>query len=41
MALRKQLLKDASDVPSGSQQDDEDTQEDEALDDQDYNVMKC
>ncbi|XP_040036842.2 uncharacterized protein uimc1 isoform X7 [Gasterosteus aculeatus] len=37
MALRKQLLKDASDVPSGSQQDDEDTQEDEALDDQDYN----
>ncbi|XP_068572755.1 BRCA1-A complex subunit RAP80 isoform X2 [Cebidichthys violaceus] len=37
MALRKQLLQDVSDVPSGSQQVDENTQEDEALDDGDDN----
>ncbi|XP_039632725.1 BRCA1-A complex subunit RAP80 [Perca fluviatilis] len=37
MALRKQILKDASDVPSGSQQIGENTQEDEALDDRDDN----
>ncbi|KAL6098400.1 uimc1 [Pungitius sinensis] len=37
MAPRKQLLKDAGDVPPGSQQDDENTPEDEALDDQDDN----
>ncbi|KAM9348562.1 uncharacterized protein uimc1 [Symphorus nematophorus] len=35
MALRKQVLKDASDIPSGSQQLDDDTQDVEALDDRD------
>ncbi|XP_029303348.1 BRCA1-A complex subunit RAP80 isoform X3 [Cottoperca gobio] len=33
MALRKQILKDAGDIPSGSQRIDLNTQEDEALDD--------
>lgn len=37
MALRKQLLQDVSDIPSGSQQVDENTQEDEALDNGDDN----
>ncbi|XP_051256350.1 BRCA1-A complex subunit RAP80 [Dicentrarchus labrax] len=37
MALRKQMIKDASDIPSGSQQGDENTQEDKALDDRDDN----
>ncbi|XP_049897089.1 BRCA1-A complex subunit RAP80 [Epinephelus moara] len=35
MARRKQVLKDASDIPTGSQQIDENSQEDEALDNQD------
>lgn len=33
MALRNQVMKDGSDVPSGSRQTDENSQEDEALDD--------
>ncbi|XP_054481679.1 BRCA1-A complex subunit RAP80 [Anoplopoma fimbria] len=37
MSVRKQLLNDASDIPSGSQQIDENTQEDEDLEDQDDN----
>lgn len=39
MALRKQIMKDAGDVPSGSHQIDDDTEEDEALEDD--NVKKC
>ena len=39
MALRKQVLKDAGDVPSRSHQIDDDTEEDEALEDD--NVKKC
>ncbi|XP_027129353.1 BRCA1-A complex subunit RAP80 isoform X2 [Larimichthys crocea] len=35
MALRNQVMKDGSDVPSGSRQTDENSQEDEALDDSD------
>ncbi|XP_042354636.1 BRCA1-A complex subunit RAP80 isoform X3 [Plectropomus leopardus] len=38
MALRKQILKDASDIPTGSQPADENTQEDETLNDQDNTV---
>ncbi|XP_059208198.1 BRCA1-A complex subunit RAP80 isoform X2 [Centropristis striata] len=37
MPLRKQIFKDASNVPSGSQQIDENTEEDEALDEQNNN----
>ncbi|KAM8897706.1 uncharacterized protein uimc1 isoform 2-T2 [Spinachia spinachia] len=40
MALRKQLLKDASDVPRESQRDYANTQEDEALGDQDDNKLR-
>lgn len=38
MALRKQLIKDASDMPCESRQIDRNTQEDEAVDDRDDKV---
>lgn len=40
MALRKQILKDTSDIPCGSQQVDNNSQEEDD-DDEDNNVRKC